>query len=632
MYKTLTNQNDEIYVTDMNEMLALDAVTEKELENVVSDLESVIDTKYDKTSAEQEHYELSEKIDAEESRAVAKETDLLNTIQDEITTRTQENTEITKDISSIINKIPNQASSTNQLADKEFVNNAISSSASTFKGSFSTKAALDAVQWQTTDPSLNTYVANNDYAHVESDETHNNESWRYIYVKNNTTSEWQAQFKVNDSPFTSEQLAAINSGATSELINSISSKLDQEDIVDLTGNSSTKAISQRAATSAVQNVQNEFLNYLPLTAGSTKPLTNILYVDEGIRVGSQQYIRFAGEAKFITPSKVIRFGSTADTNSDLLVMTQSHLRPNGNNTTLGNSSNQWKEIYGTTIYQSDKQVANKEDVEIAVSQTLGSAKDYTDTKIADLINSAPETLDTLGEVANAIQEHEDVVTALNSSIGNKADKDSLNNYLLKTGGKMEGDINLSTNKGFSATTTSGNVYDIFKVDSANRRLTVGGSYPALQLKGLNARPTYNGSEVALLSDVSTSSSNKIYEHRISLRKKDTSHDYDNFRITFSLYSSSQNPFTNLASLIEYLDDTMKVSSSGEKAMMGLFGYLMNPSGSDYTGLIYSIYVSYGTSLTYLYFKINDSKTFTSDANSIEPTDTTVTIKDTVVEL
>ena len=32
-------------------------------------------------------------------------------------------------------------------------------------------------------------------------------------------------------------------------------------------------------------------------------------------------------------------------------------------------------------------------------------------------------------------------------------------------------------------------------------MTVGGSYPALELKGLNARPTYNGSDVALSSDI-----------------------------------------------------------------------------------------------------------------------------------
>ena len=49
-------------------------------------------------------------------------------------------------------------------------------------------------------------------------------------------------------------------------------------------------------------------------------------------------------------------------------------------------------------------------------------KGYVDRKVADLVDSAPETLDTLGEVAKAIEENADVVEALNSAIGNKADK------------------------------------------------------------------------------------------------------------------------------------------------------------------------------------------------------------------
>lgn len=52
---------------------------------------------------------------------------------------------------------------------------------------------------------------------------------------------------------------------------------------------------------------------------------------------------------------------------------------------------------------------------------LASAKSYTDQEIADLINSAPTTLDTLGEIATAMQENEDVVAALETAIGTKAD-------------------------------------------------------------------------------------------------------------------------------------------------------------------------------------------------------------------
>ena len=91
-------------------------------------------------------------------------------------TRVQEHSEIQGKIDTINSKIPNQASSTNHLADKDFVNSTINSSAAFFKGSFESKAALDAVQWQTIDSSLENYVTNNDYAYIESDETHNNEA------------------------------------------------------------------------------------------------------------------------------------------------------------------------------------------------------------------------------------------------------------------------------------------------------------------------------------------------------------------------------------------------------------------------------------------------------------------------
>ena len=48
------------------------------------------------------------------------------------------------------------------------------------------------------------------------------------------------------------------------------------------------------------------------------------------------------------------------------------------------------------------------------------ATGYTDLKISQLINGAPETLDTLKEVADAIEENENVVDALDAAIGTKA--------------------------------------------------------------------------------------------------------------------------------------------------------------------------------------------------------------------
>lgn len=46
-------------------------------------------------------------------------------------------------------------------------------------------------------------------------------------------------------------------------------------------------------------------------------------------------------------------------------------------------------------------------------------KSYVDSSISNLVDSAPETLNTLNELAEAIQENEDVVEVLNQSIGSK---------------------------------------------------------------------------------------------------------------------------------------------------------------------------------------------------------------------
>lgn len=46
---------------------------------------------------------------------------------------------------------------------------------------------------------------------------------------------------------------------------------------------------------------------------------------------------------------------------------------------------------------------------------------YTDQAIANLINGAPSTLDTLKEIADAMEENADVVSALDAAIGSKAD-------------------------------------------------------------------------------------------------------------------------------------------------------------------------------------------------------------------
>ncbi len=59
------------------------------------------------------------------------------------------------------------------------------------------------------------------------------------------------------------------------------------------------------------------------------------------------------------------------------------------------------------------------------TKALTDAKSYADKKVADLVNGAPETMDTLKEVSDALDANKDVVDALNAAIGNKANQSDL---------------------------------------------------------------------------------------------------------------------------------------------------------------------------------------------------------------
>ena len=54
-----------------------------------------------------------------------------------------------------------------------------------------------------------------------------------------------------------------------------------------------------------------------------------------------------------------------------------------------------------------------------------STTDYVNNKVAALVDGAPEALNTLDELAAALKDNADIVTILENSIGNKADKSSL---------------------------------------------------------------------------------------------------------------------------------------------------------------------------------------------------------------
>ena len=118
-------------------------------------------------------------------------------------------------ISDVEGKIPTQATTENQLADKNFVNSSINAVAAYYITSdvagdpFATVADLDAgpyfSQGSLREPTRN------DYALVTADENHDGKTSRYLY----DGSQWVWQYDLNNTAFTAAQVAAINSGVTS---------------------------------------------------------------------------------------------------------------------------------------------------------------------------------------------------------------------------------------------------------------------------------------------------------------------------------------------------------------------------------------------------------------------------------
>ena len=117
------------------------------------------------------------------------------------------------EINEINSKIPNAASSSNQLADKAFVNSSIATNTATFIGTFNSVAELEAYSGTLT---------NNDYAFVVVSDAAGNTAYdRYKYTDATTPAGWVFEYELNNSSFTAAQWNAINSGATSALIGQI---------------------------------------------------------------------------------------------------------------------------------------------------------------------------------------------------------------------------------------------------------------------------------------------------------------------------------------------------------------------------------------------------------------------------
>lgn len=201
----------------------------------------------------------SDALNAEQERAIQAENDINNSLAAEITRATTKEASIdayfTAAVLDINNKIPNEATIDNKLADKEFVNSSIASATATFRGNYDvttlthndTPLTVNASHADVEEalfdnegdePRLKS-PKNNDYVIIGYPDPQDIpdytkfERYKFTIEYDPQTQEpigpgaWEWEYTLNHSSFTAEQWAAINSNITAALTQKVKDIYDE---------------------------------------------------------------------------------------------------------------------------------------------------------------------------------------------------------------------------------------------------------------------------------------------------------------------------------------------------------------------------------------------------------------------
>ena len=158
--------------------------------------------------------QLQDNINTEKSIRSSADTQLQKKINAEAQTRETNDTQLQNSVDTINSKIPSQATEDNQLADKDFVNSSIATNTANFIGTFTD---INELKRQT--------ATNNDYAYYQTVDSAGNtlfERWKYKA----STSAWAYEYTLNNSSFTADEWASIQSGITENQVSSYDSHLN----------------------------------------------------------------------------------------------------------------------------------------------------------------------------------------------------------------------------------------------------------------------------------------------------------------------------------------------------------------------------------------------------------------------
>lgn len=156
----------------------------------------------------------------------------------------------------------------------------------------------------------------------------------------------------------------------------------------------------------------------------------------------------------------------------------------------------------------EKEISDKLAIVDGDSNTEGSFR----KAIADVIAAAPEDLDTLKEIADKLAGNDDLHTALNQAITEKADATALSNYVLTTALNQQVD---TLNAAISAKQDAGNYIPYDPSDRSTYQINKG-----LTIEYNDAVTAYYSPISGIISKNSINSINITYDS-ISLKRGDT---------------------------------------------------------------------------------------------------------------
>lgn len=531
----------------------------------------------------------------------------------QIATNTTNISTNTGNISTIQGKIPTEASSSNQLADKNFVNSSINAFAAYYITSnaqgdpFATKSALTNATTFYSGGSVRVPTTN-DYCIVLADESKQSSTGvdpttRYTYQ----SSQWEYQYTINDTPLTSAQLSALNSGITSTLVTQIGT--NQTDIGTLNTNKADKSATvsnvaydgtNKKLTKTINGTTTDVVTTATLktdmglstvaTSGSYNDLTDtptmptVNNATLTIQKNGTDVTTFTANASSnatanitvptsdsdLTNDRYVRYDTNAQ---DLNSTQQGNVRTNINAQETLTSGTNIKTVNGNSLLGSgDLTIQAGQQVDVQINGTSIVSNDVANIVTNTAYNASTNKIATMSDVPSVsliTTSGSESITVGSSSLNFGAN--AFTNTTIPTtyvssvngsSGALTGIVDTTSTQTLSNKTVEGlQNTGAYKIGSSNStiasvsgtNLTLGNSSLSVNIAGSSTRPTYNSNSLALYNDMPTTTSSVTSDSTSAL--------------------TSGGAYTNLVSDVTY-DDTnkkLKKTKGGSTTDLVTFG-------------------------------------------------------------